>query len=99
VWWFGTEIREIEPGVTGQRGFANVAGGRVDGNRIEVEFADLPLGNVLGGGGLTLVYDPDTDQLTITGQRGEWQPFGARTLTRIDPDAKPLASPAESTRP
>ena len=85
VWWFGTELIDIERGVTGQPGFANVASGRMDGNRIDVEFVDLPLGNVLGGGGLTLVYDPETDQLTITEQRGDWQSFGARTFTRINP--------------
>ena len=31
LWWFGTELRDIEPGLTGQLGFANVASGRVDG--------------------------------------------------------------------
>ena len=99
VWWFGTELIDIERGVTGQPGFANVASGRMDGNRIDVEFVDLPLGNVLGGGGLTLVYDPETDQLTITEQRGDWQPFGARTFTRIEPDASPSTSPSESASP
>ena len=99
VWWFGTELKDIERGVTGQPGFANVASGRMDGNRIDVEFADVPLGNVLGGGGLTLVYDAKTDQLTITEQRGDWQPFGARTFTRIDPDASPGASPSASASP
>ena len=28
VWWFGTELDDIEPGVAGQPGFANVAPGR-----------------------------------------------------------------------
>jgi hypothetical protein len=96
VWWFGTEIDDIEPGLTGQPGFANVASGRVDGNQIDVEWADLPVGNILGGGGLTLVYDEETDQLLITEQRGGWQPFGASTFTRIDPDASPDASPSEA---
>ena len=99
VWWFGTEIEDIEPGLTGQHGFANVASGRMVGTQIDVEWADLPMGNILGGGGLTLVYDEGNDQLTITEQRGDWQPFGARTLTRIEPDASPDASPSESASP
>lgn len=99
VWWFGTEIEDIERGRTGQPGFANVASGRIVGTQIDVEWADLPLGNILGGGGLTLVYDEDHDQLLITEQRGDWQPFGATTLTRIDPDASSAASPSESASP
>ena len=99
VWWFGTEIVDIEPGLTGQRGFANVASGRFDGTRIVVEWADLPMGNILGGGGLTFVYDEETDQLVMIEQRGDWQPFGGSTLTRIEPSASPDASPSESASP
>lgn len=99
LWWFGTEIRAIEPGVTGQRGFANVASGRVDGTDIEVEWADLPVGNILGGGGLSLVYDPENDVLRITEQRGDWVPFGASTLRRIRPQPSPDASATASTSP
>ena len=99
VWWFGTELKDIEPGQAGQLGFANVATGRVDGTRIEVEWADLPLGNVLGGGGLSLVYDEENDQLSITEQRGDWQPFGASVFTRIEPGASPQASPSASPSP
>ena len=96
VWWFGTDVRDIEPGLTGQFGFANVASGRIDGDRIEVEWADLPLGDTLGGGGLSLVYDEDNDRLVVTEQRGDWEPFGAKVFTRIDPDASPEPSPSES---
>ena len=99
VWWFGTEIDDIERGQTGQPGFANVASGRIVGTQIDVEWADLPMGNVLGGGGLTLVYDEGNDQLTITEQRGDWQPFGATMLTRIEPNASPAAGPSESASP
>ena len=99
VWWFGTDVNDIEPGLTDQSGFANVASGRVDGDRIEVEWADLPLGDTLGGGGLTLVYDAEKDQLTKVEQRGDWQPFGARTFTRIEPDASPGASPGVTASP
>jgi hypothetical protein len=96
VWWFGTEVKDIKRGVTGQPGFANVASGRINGTRIDVEFADLPLGDVMGGAGLTLVYDAEQDQLKIVEQRGDWQTFGARTFTRIEPDASPRASPGAS---
>ena len=99
LWWFGTDVRDIEPGLTDQSGFANVASGRVDGDRIEVEWADLPLGDTLGGGGLTLVYDAEKDQLTKIEQRGDWQPFGARTFTRIEPVTTPAASPSVSASP
>ena len=100
VWWFGTEIEDIEPGLTGQRGFANVASGRVVGARIEVEWADLPVGDILGGGGLTLVYHEENDQLVITERRGDWSPpFGATMFTRIEPNASPDASPSESASP
>jgi hypothetical protein len=99
IWWFGTEAADVQSGTTGQRGFANVASGRVDGALIEVEWADLPLGDILGGGGLTLVYDVANDRLLITEQRGEWIPYGASTLTRIDPAASPDATPSESPSP
>ena len=65
VWWFGTEIEDIEPGLTGQPGFANVASGRMDGALVEVECADLPLGDVRGGGGLTFVYDVANRRLLL----------------------------------
>ena len=98
VWWFGTELEDIEPGLTAQRGFANVASGRVDGTQIEVEWADVPVGNILGGGGLTLVYDEENDKLIITQRRGDWG-FGASTFTRIEQNASPGASPSESATP
>jgi hypothetical protein len=96
VWWFGTEIEDIEPGSTGQPGFANVASGRLAGTTLEVEWADLPMGDILGGGGLTFVYDEANDQLTMTEQRGDWVPFGGSVLTRIRPDASPDTSPSAS---
>jgi hypothetical protein len=99
VWWFGTEIETIEPGLTGQPGFANVASGRVDGTRIDVEYADLPVGNVLGGGGLTFLYDDENGTLVLTEQRGDWQPFGGSVLTRIEPNASSLPAPGASSTP
>ena len=99
VWWFGTEIEDIEPGLTGQSGFANVASGRVTGTQIDVEWVDLPIGNILGGGGLTYTYVEEDDQLVLTEQRGDWEPFGGSTLTRIQPNASPGATPSESASP
>jgi hypothetical protein len=99
VWWFGTEIEDIEPGLTGQPGFANVASGRVDGTDIKVEWADVPVGNVLGGGGLTFFYDRESSQLLLIEQRGDWQPFGGSVLTRIDPNASPDATPSAASSP
>jgi hypothetical protein len=99
VWWFGTELREIERGVTEQRGFANVAAGRIDGTEIVVEWADVPMGNIENGGGLTLTYDEAADRLEITERRGDGQPFGATMFTRIRPGASPAASPTMSTSP
>ena len=74
------------------------AGGAA-GRRIDVEWADLPMGNILNGGGLTFVYDEETDQLTITEQRGDGLPFGATTFTRIEPTASPDPSPSASASP
>ena len=99
VWWFGTELEGIEPGVTGQPGFANVASGRLYGTRLEVEYADLPAGTTMGGGGLTWVYDRPNSQLVLAEQRGDWIPFGDSVLTRIEPNASPDATPSASPSP
>jgi len=99
VWWFGTELRDIKRGVTGQRGFANVAAGRVDGNEIVVEWADVPMGNISNGGGLTLVYDEAADRLVITERRGDGQQFGATAFVRVQPEPSPDAMPSVSSSP
>ena len=99
VWWFGTEVDDIEPGVTGQHGFANVASGRMVGTQLDLEWADVPLGNILNGGGLTFVYDEARDQLTLAEQRGGWEEFGGSVLTRIEPSASPDPSPSSSAGP
>jgi len=96
VWWFGTEVMDIAPGATGQRGFANVASGRIVGTQVDLEFADVPLGDTVNGGGLTFTYDEATGQLTLTEQRGGRQPFGGTVLTRIDSPPSPAASPSPS---
>jgi len=98
VWWFGTELKDIVPGETGQPGFANAAVGRLDGADLEVEFVDLPLGSVLGGGGLSWVY-VDGRQLLLTEQRGDWQPFGDTALTRIEAQPSPEVTASVSESP
>jgi len=99
VWWFGTEVVDIEAGATGQAGFANVAAGRMVGTQIDLEWADVPLGNILNGGGLTFVFDVAADTLTLTAQRGDGLPFGGTVLTRIQPEASPDASPSAPASP
>ena len=99
VWWFGTELDDIEPGVAGQPGFANVAAGRIDGTTIRLEYADVPMGDILHGGGITLVYDAQADQLTVIDRRGTGIPFGNEVLTRIGTDASPAESPSSSPSP
>jgi hypothetical protein len=99
VWWFGTEVREIEPGTTGQRGFANVASGRIVGTQVDLEWVDVPLGDTLNGGGLTFIYDEAAGELTLTEQRGGSQPFGGTVLSRIVPPPSPAPSPSPSESP
>ena len=77
------------PATSGRSGFANVAAGRVDGTEVELEWADLTVGNLVGGGGLTVTVDEGGDKLTVTGQRGDWG-FGGKTLNRV---ANASASP------
>ena len=79
------------PARPAQGGFSNVAAGRVDGTEIELEWADIPLGNILGGGGLTVTIDEGGDSLRVTEQRGDWG-FSVKSLTRI-------TSPSESATP
>jgi hypothetical protein len=99
VWWFGTGVPDLRSGALGQLGVANVAAGRVNGTQVVVEWADLPAGEVLGGGGLTLVYDAVTDELTITEQRGDWLRYGASKLTRIEQEAGDSAGGSPSASP
>lgn len=99
VWWFGTEVRDVELGPTGQRGFANVASGRIVSTQLDLEWADVPLGDAVNGGGLTFIYDEARDELTLAEQRGGRQPFGGTVLTRIQPDATSSATPSATPTP
>jgi hypothetical protein len=95
AWWFATTLDNLTSGRTGQLGLSNVSSGRIQGTHIEVEYVDLPAGEAPGGGGgLTLVYDPENDELEITEQRGGWLQYAANRLTRIKPAATPEASPS-----
>jgi hypothetical protein len=99
VWWFGTEVRDIELGRTSQRGFANVASGRIIGTQVDLEWVDVPLGDTVNGGGLTFIYDDERGELTLAEQRGGRLPFGGTVLTRIQPDATSSATPSATPTP
>ena len=94
VWWFGTEVRDIELGPTAQGWFANVASGRIVGTQVDLEWVDVPLGYTVNGGGLTFIYDEELGMLTLAEQRGGGSPFGGTVLTRIQPDATTSAAPS-----
>jgi hypothetical protein len=98
VWWFGTEVRDIT-GATSQRGFANVASGRIVGSQVDVEWVDVPLGDTVNGGGLTFMYDPERGMLTLVEQRGGELPFGGTVLTRIDPLCESRREPESVVKP
>jgi hypothetical protein len=94
IWWFATTLEDLTSGWTAQSGLSNVASGRIQGTHIEVEYVDLPAGEAPGGGGgLTLEYDAEHDELAITEQRGGWLQYAASRLTRLQP-ASPEASPS-----
>jgi hypothetical protein len=99
VWWFATEVRDIELGPTNQRGFANVASGRIVGTQVDLEWVDVPLGYTVNGGGLTYIYDEELGELTLAEQRGGRLPFGGTVLTRIQPDATSSATPSATPTP
>jgi hypothetical protein len=99
VWWFGTEVADVELGAVNQRGFANVASGRLAGTRLDVEWADVPLGDTVNGGGLTFLYDSERGELTLTEQRGGGIPFGGTVLTRIPADATASRTPSPTASP
>lgn len=99
VWWFGTSLGEIAPGQLAQPGFANVAAGRVDGPEIDLEWADVPVGDILGGGALSLEVIDDGDRLVVTRAYGAWG-FGASSFTRIPEDGQDVSpSPSAAASP
>lgn len=99
VWWFGSDVSGIEPGTTGHSGFANMASGRIVGDQLDLEWADVPLGDTVNGGGLTFMYDRERGVLTLVEQRAGGVPFGGTVLTRIDPSQGPSVSVSPSASP
>jgi hypothetical protein len=97
VWWFGTSLREIGEG--NQDGFANVAVGRVFGDELRFDWADVPLGGILGGGTLTLRIEPNGDRLVKVTESGTG--FGGSTWTRREPasSASPSGEPSNGASP
>jgi hypothetical protein len=74
LWWFGTDVGRS----TGNT-FSNVAVGRIDGDLIQLQWADVPYGNLLNGGTLTLQVSADGNQLTRIAATGG---FGGAIWTR-----------------
>jgi hypothetical protein len=95
VWWFGTSLEDVVPGQLAQPGFANVAAGRVDGPEINLEWADVPVGDILGGGGLSLEIMEDGDRLVVTRYEGDWG-FGASSFSRIAEDGQDVSPSASA---
>ncbi len=91
LWWAG--LSDAGSGTD----FTNVAVGRVDGETIELEWADVPRGRILGGGTLTLRMEGSPpNRLTKQSETGTG--FEATTWTRLTP-AGPAASPSPSPSP
>ena len=108
VWWFGTSLDEVVAGETEQPGFANVAVGRISGDEIHLEWADIPLGAILGGGTLILQISDDGNELSKSSETGTG--FGGTTWRRLDAvsgspspgendTASPLSSESSSPSP
>jgi hypothetical protein len=87
IWWFGTDI-----GRTTGRTFSNVAVGHLEGDVIRLQWADVPWGDLLNSGILSLRVSADGNTLTRIEATGG---FGGQTWTRqLDvPSPGPSASP------
>jgi hypothetical protein len=95
VWWFGTSLRQVGEG--NQDGFANVAVGRVAGDFLQLEWADVPLGGILGGGTLRLRIEEGGDELFKFTETGTG--FGGGTWTRHMAEGQPSPGPSGSPEP
>jgi len=93
LWWFGTDV-----GRTTGNTFSNVAVGQIDGDVIQLEWADVPYGTWLNRGDLTLQVSADGNTLTKIEATGG---FGGRTWTLLVECPSPGASenPAASESP
>jgi hypothetical protein len=84
LWWFGTDVGRS----TGNT-FSNVAVGQIDGDVIQLEWADVPYGTWLNRGSLTLQVSGDGHTLTkIEATDG----FGGSTWTLLIKCPSPGAS-------
>ena len=69
----------------------------MDGNEIYLEFADVPVGDVVGGGGPRIGIIEVGDEMVILQYRGPGD-FGGSAFTRIEADASPEVSPGAQLR-
>lgn len=84
LWWFGTDV-----GRTTGNAFANVAVGQIDGDVIQLEWADVPYGTWLNRGNLTLQVSADGQTLTMIEATGG---FGGSIWTLLIKCPSPGAS-------
>ena len=89
LWWFGTDV-----GRTTGNTFSNVAVGQIDGDLIQLEWADVPYGTWLNRGDLTLQVSPDGQTLTKIKATGG---FGGSTWTLLVRCTSPGASDSPET--
>jgi hypothetical protein len=95
LWWFGTDV-----GRTTGNTFSNVAVGRIDGDVIRLEWADVPYGTWLNRGDLTLRVSADGQTLTKIEATGG---FGGSTWILLfkcpSPGASDAPEPSETDGP
>jgi hypothetical protein len=95
LWWFGTDV-----GRTTGNTFSNVAVGQIDGDVIQLEWADVPYGTWLNRGNLTLQVSADGQMLTTIEATGG---FGGSTWTLLircpSPGESDNAEASESDSP
>jgi hypothetical protein len=84
LWWFGTDV-----GRTSGNTFSNVAVGQIDGDVIQLEWADVPYGTWLNRGDLRLQVSADGHTLTKIEATGD---FGGSIWTLLFKCPSPGAS-------
>lgn len=87
LWWFGTNLTEVEE-MGRQPGWANVAVGRIAEDLIYIEWSDVPLGDTLGRGTLTLRLSDTRDRIEKVDEAWAGM-FGATSWERIKPKPSP----------
>ena len=85
VWWNGMSDRAGSPSDLG-RGWNNVARGEITALKIEVEWADVPRGGILGNGTLSLtIQDDGTGNIQIIKDAETGTGFGNSLWTPCTP--------------